>query len=105
MFRFHAPAHILRYILLSHPSWIIQFYLERIGRPSYAASTGELVRSGEDLEGKGLMTWMWDVVYWSWGTVALVGLFGDWAWWAWVSFPPSRAGGGKEKCGRNRMGG
>jgi hypothetical protein len=30
---------------------------------------------------------MWDVVYWTWGTTAIVTLFGDWAWWLYAAVP------------------
>lgn len=75
------------YILLSFPSLLIQFWFERIGRPTYIDGPNgkELKRSGEDLEAKGLTEWMWDVVYWSWGCIVLSTLLGDWAWWFFVS--------------------
>lgn len=46
----------------------------------------ELRRAGEDLDAKGLMVWMWDVVYWTWGCVALSAVLGDFGWSFWVSF-------------------
>ena len=67
------------------PALIIEFWLERIGRPSYVPQTTELRRSGEDLEAKGLTEYMWDVLYWSWGCVAVAAVLGDRAWWLWVS--------------------
>lgn len=75
------------YILLSFPSLLIQFWFERIGRPTYTDGPNgkELKRAGEDLEAKGLTEWMWDVVYWSWGCIVLSTLVGDWAWWFFVS--------------------
>ncbi|KAF2085443.1 hypothetical protein K490DRAFT_75083 [Saccharata proteae CBS 121410] len=76
----------LLYVLLSLPSWLIQFWFERIGRPTLGEN-GELRRSGEDLEAKGLTEWMWDVIYWTYGCVVLVALLGDWAWWSWIVVP------------------
>lgn len=75
------------YILLSLPSWAIELWLERIGRPTYVPETGEVRRAGEDLEAQGLTEWMWDVLYWTWGCVGFAGVFGDWMWWAWVIVP------------------
>ena len=60
--------------------------MERIGRPSFG-SDGSVQRAGEDLEQKGLTEYLWDVLYWSWGCVAAVGLFGDRLWWAYAVVP------------------
>lgn len=72
-----------RYLVLSAPSLIIQFWFERIARPTLGPN-GEVKRSGEDLDAKGLTEWMWDVLYWTYGCLFLVTVFGDWAWWLWV---------------------
>ncbi|KAI9706475.1 MAG: hypothetical protein M1836_003481 [Candelina mexicana] len=80
----------LLYIILSSPSLFIEFWFERIGRPTYSnqGSTGaELRKSGEDLEAKGLTEYMWDVLYWTWGCVAAAAMFGDRAWWMWLIIP------------------
>ena len=75
------------YLLLSFPSLLVQFWFERVGRPTYIEGPNgkELKRAGEDLEAKGLTEWMWDVVYWSWGCIVITTLVGDWAWWFFVS--------------------
>jgi hypothetical protein len=75
------------YLLLSFPSLLLQFWFERVGRPTYIDGPNgkELKRAGVDLEAKGLTEWMWDVVYWSWGCIVLTTLVGDWAWWFFVS--------------------
>ena len=65
---------------------MIEFWLEKIGKPRYARD-GELKRAGEDLEAKGLTEYLWDVLYWSWGCTALAALFGDRAWWMWATIP------------------
>lgn len=44
-------------------------------------------RTGEDLDAKGLTEYLWDVLYWGWGCVAVAAIFGDWAWWFWVAVP------------------
>lgn len=80
---FNSKA-LLRYVLLSSPSWLVQFWFERIGRPQYYPN-GDLKQSGEDLKAKGLTDWMWDVLYWTYGCVILAALVGDYAWWFWVS--------------------
>ncbi|KAL8984485.1 MAG: hypothetical protein Q9177_004689 [Variospora cf. flavescens] len=76
----------LLYGLLSVPAFVIEFWFERIGRPAMAAS-GELKRSGEDLEAKGLTEYMWDVLYWTWGCIIFTTVFGDKAWWAYLVVP------------------
>ena len=74
------------YFTLSAPAFIIEFWFEKIGRPTYG-SNGELRRSGEDLDAKGLTEYMFDVLYWSWGTTFLASVFGDSAWWLWTIIP------------------
>ncbi|KAI9792190.1 MAG: hypothetical protein M1816_002730 [Peltula sp. TS41687] len=74
----------IMYLVLSSPSLLIQFWLDRVGRPSYVAGTGDLRRSGEDLDAKGLTEYLWDVLYWTWGCIVVAGIFGDRAWWLWV---------------------
>jgi hypothetical protein len=74
------------YFILSSPAFAIEFWLEKIGRPTFAPS-GELKRPGEDLEAQGLTEYLWDVLYWSWGCIGLASLFGDRVWWAWLIIP------------------
>jgi len=87
--RSFTKRSFLLYVLLSAPSLFIQFWFERIGRPQYDQNNGELRKSGEDLEAKGLTEYMWDVVYWTYGCLMLVALAGDWVWWAWVCIDTS----------------
>lgn len=74
------------YFLLSAPALIIEFWLEKIGRPAFAQN-GELTKSGEDLEAQGLTEYMWDVLYWSWGCTGVSSLFGNKGWWMWIIIP------------------
>lgn len=73
-----------KYIILSSPSAIIEYYLERLGRPSYTVA-GDLRSPGEDMEAKGVTEYLWDIIYVTWGVLGLVGVAGEWAWWLWVS--------------------
>ncbi|KAK8205545.1 hypothetical protein M8818_004918 [Zalaria obscura] len=77
------------YTFLAAPALAIQFWFERIGRPTFVESGNgkELKKAGEDLEAKGLTEWMWDVVYWTWGVIGLVTVFGDRAWWLYIVVP------------------
>jgi hypothetical protein len=83
---FLLSRSLIPYLLLSAPALVLEFYLDRLGRPSYAAD-GSLRRAGEDLEAKGLTEFMWDIVYWTWINIALVVMFGDKAWWLYLVVP------------------
>ena len=65
---------------------MIEFWLEKIGRPAITQS-GELRKSGEDLEALGLTEYLWDVLYWSWGCIAVASVLGNKAWWLWIVIP------------------
>ncbi|KAL8686439.1 MAG: hypothetical protein Q9218_007105 [Villophora microphyllina] len=79
-------ATYLLYGILSLPAFVIEFWFERIGRP-VIATNGELKKSGEDLEAKGLTDYMWDVLYWTWGCTAIAAVFGNRAWYGWIVVP------------------
>lgn len=68
---------------------LVEFYLDRLGRPRYnpPPDTTTLRSPGEDLDASGLMEYMWDVVYWTWGCMVAVCAFGDKAWWLWIAAP------------------
>ncbi|PGH23629.1 hypothetical protein AJ80_02235 [Polytolypa hystricis UAMH7299] len=74
------------YILLTSPTLLIEFYLDRLGRPRYNPD-GTLRSAGEDLDARGLTEFLWDVLYWTWGCMGVVCVFGDRAWWLWVAVP------------------
>ncbi|QIW94873.1 hypothetical protein AMS68_000391 [Peltaster fructicola] len=84
-----SQRNVYQWVLFSLPALTIEFWFERIARPTYvdAGAGKELKRAGEDLEAKGLTEWMWDVLYWSWGCTALVTLFGNRLWWAYLAVP------------------
>ncbi|KAF4547404.1 putative SRP-independent targeting protein 2 [Elsinoe fawcettii] len=77
------------WFLVSLPSLIIEFWFERIGRPTYTGdgTAKELKKAGEDLEAKGLTEWMWDVTYWTWINVIVAALAGNWAWYLYIIVP------------------
>ncbi|KAF8435605.1 hypothetical protein BGX38DRAFT_1274878 [Terfezia claveryi] len=77
-----------KYILFSLPALLIEAYLEQISRPKYAAgNAGDLRRAGEDLDAKGLMEYLWDIIYVTWGCLVGVTVFGEWVWWLWTVIP------------------
>ncbi|KAL4807344.1 hypothetical protein BDV18DRAFT_116046 [Aspergillus unguis] len=85
-FTFNRPRALKSYYLVGLPTLIIEFYLDRIGRPTYSAD-GSLRSPGEDLGAAGLTEYMWDVLYWTWGCIGAVPVLGDWAWWLWIVVP------------------
>lgn len=78
---------LLLYVLLSAPSFICEYILESTGRPKYDPSTKALKASGEDLSAPGLTEYMFDVIWVTWASVALVMLFGNWGWLLWLTVP------------------
>ncbi|GAB1320113.1 DUF788 domain-containing protein [Madurella fahalii] len=78
---------LLLWFILSLPSFVCQFALERTGRPSYDPATKALRSSGEDLGAAGLTEYMFDVIWVTWGAAILVALFGNWAWLLWAVVP------------------
>ncbi|KAL2848851.1 hypothetical protein BJY01DRAFT_246228 [Aspergillus pseudoustus] len=84
---FRRPASLKFYYLFAIPTLVIEFYLDRIGRPSHNPADGSLRSPGEDLGAAGLTEYMWDVLYWTWGCIGAVCLFGDRGWWLWIVVP------------------
>lgn len=74
------------YVVFSLPALGIEYWFETIGRPKYAEN-GELKKSGEDLEAKGLTEFMWDVLYWTWACIAAAALLGNGAWYMYAAVP------------------
>ncbi|KAF7713107.1 Uncharacterized protein PECH_001880 [Penicillium ucsense] len=85
-FTIGRPRSLKPYFLLAVPTLLIEFYLDRVGRPSYNAD-GSLRSAGEDLNATGLTEYMWDVLYWTEGCIAAVCIFNDRAWWLWAVVP------------------
>lgn len=79
-------TNYILYFILALPALLVEFWLERIGRPTHAPN-GEVKKSGEDLDARGMTEFLWDVLYWSWGCTLLAGLFGNIAWWLWSVIP------------------
>lgn len=74
------------YLLFNTPALVIEVSLERLGRPSHYPD-GSLRRAGEDLDAKGLTEYMWDILFWTWGCIGIVCVFGDRAWWLYSAVP------------------
>ncbi|KAJ5888704.1 hypothetical protein N7495_008745 [Penicillium taxi] len=85
-FIFQRPRSLKPYFFLAVPTLAIEFYLDRVGRPTFNED-GSLRSAGEDLSATGLTEYMWDVLYWTEGCIAAVCIFNDRAWWLWVVVP------------------
>lgn len=85
-FTLRTSLSLKRYVLLSAPGLLIEFYLEKLARPSYNPD-GTLRRAGEDLDAQGLTEFMWDIVYWTWINLILVMILGNRAWWLYLVIP------------------
>jgi len=85
-FTFRRSLSLWRYILLSAPAIAIEIYLDILSRPVYHPN-GELKRSGEDLDSKGLTEFMWDVLYWTWINLIIVAAVGNRGWWLYLVVP------------------
>ncbi|EXJ91310.1 hypothetical protein A1O1_04420 [Capronia coronata CBS 617.96] len=85
-FTFRRSLSLKRYVFLSAPGLAIEFYLERLARPTYKPD-GSLHRAGEDLDAAGLTEFMWDILYWTWINLIFVVVFGNRAWWLYLVVP------------------
>lgn len=91
VFLFHfllkRPASLKPYLLFSIPAFLLQFQLERMGRPSYDEK-GSLIKAGDDLGAPGITEWMHDVIYVTWGCAILSAVFNSTkVWFAYLVIP------------------
>jgi SRP-independent targeting protein 2/TMEM208 len=88
LFRYIFKSRSLTlYIMLSIPALICEIVLERAGRPVYDRDTKALRTAGEDMAAPGLTEYMFDIVWVTWASVAVVLLFGNWGWLLWLAVP------------------
>lgn len=85
-FLLQRPRSVKPYFLFAVPTLLIEFYLDRIGRPHYNED-GSIRTAGEDLNATGLTEYMWDVLYWTQACIVAACLFNDRAWWLWAVVP------------------
>ncbi|KAK9460785.1 uncharacterized protein V1516DRAFT_677645 [Lipomyces oligophaga] len=87
-FLLRRPSSIKPYIIFSLPAWIIEYQLERIGRPKFSSSNGSLISAGEDLTQAGLTEWLFDIVYVTMIIDILAVVFGrSWVWFLYLVIP------------------
>ncbi|RLV93148.1 Late endosome and vacuole interface protein 10 [Spathaspora sp. JA1] len=91
IFILHRPASFLPWLLLSIPSFVLQYNLESSGRPQYVKEKGydKLVKSGQDIHQQGgLFEYFFDVVYLTWLFDLLMIIFGsNKVWWGYLIIP------------------
>jgi hypothetical protein len=85
-FSIRGSLSLKRYLLLSAPGLAIEYYLDRLSRPTYNPD-GSLRKAGEDLDAKGLTEFMWDILYWTWINMVLVVVLGNRAWSLYLVVP------------------
>ena len=88
IFYFNRPSRSITYILLSTPSFILQYVLESSGLPKFGAD-GKVLSSGADIMQKGsLFEYCFDVIYLTWILDVLMIVFGsNKVWWGYAMIP------------------
>lgn len=84
------PSSLKPYILCSLPAFLLQFQLERMGRPKFKTTNGvsTLINAGDDLSQAGLTEWFHDVLYLTWGCDLLAPLTGsNKVWYLYLAIP------------------
>lgn len=85
------PGSITPYLLCSLPAFLLQFQLERMGRPKYDTSKpGQkiLISAGDDLSQEGLTEWFHDVLYLTWACDVLAPATGtNKVWYIYFAIP------------------
>ncbi|KAI5961973.1 hypothetical protein KGF57_001512 [Candida theae] len=88
VFYFNRPSRSITYILLSTPSFILQYVLESSGLPKLGPD-GKIISSGADIMQKGsLFEYCFDIIYLTWILDVLMIVFGsNKVWWAYALIP------------------
>ncbi|KAK9479203.1 DUF788-domain-containing protein [Lipomyces japonicus] len=82
----HRPQQIKPFLIFSLPAWILEYQLEKIGRPKFF--NGQLISPGSDLNQQGLTEYLFDVIYVTWGCDLLAILIGkSWVWSLYLVIP------------------
>lgn len=81
---FTKSRSLLAYAILSIPSFIAEYVLERSGRPVFI--DGAMKSGGHDLDAEGLTEYLFDLVWVTWACLIAVLIVGNWGWLLWVSY-------------------
>lgn len=87
IFVLKRPASYKPWLILSIPSFIIEYNLEKSGRPTFSGS--KLIRSGDDIHQQGgLYEYFFDIVYLTWAFDILMVIIGsNKVWWLYSVIP------------------
>lgn len=86
-------SSIKPYLFCSLPAFLLQYQLERMGRPKYApvqpgSTQRTLVNPGDDLGQAGLTEWFHDIIYLTWGCDILAPIFNtNKVWYLYLLIP------------------
>ncbi|KAK6465479.1 hypothetical protein DFJ63DRAFT_22589 [Scheffersomyces coipomensis] len=88
LFIFKRPSNWFPWIIISLPSWGLQYFIEKGGRPRFN-DEGKLLRVGDDLKLSGsLYEYFFDVIYVTWILDILMIVFGtNFIWWIYLIIP------------------
>lgn len=88
IFYFSRPSRSITYILLSIPSFVLQYVLESSGSPKIGPD-GKVIASGADILQKGsLFEYCFDIIYLTWILdVLMIVLGSNKVWWGYVMIP------------------
>lgn len=92
IFVFKRPSSYKPWLILSIPSFIIEYNLEKSGRPKYVtegSGVQKLIRSGDDIhQSGGLFEYFFDVVYLTWGfNILMIVIGSNKIWWLYLIIP------------------
>ncbi|GHJ86865.1 hypothetical protein NliqN6_3267 [Naganishia liquefaciens] len=62
-------------------------HLITIGTPKKDPRTGYVTVAGADLDGRGIIEWMWDTIYITWACTILSAILGEKIWYLWLTVP------------------
>lgn len=79
-------SHFLLYASTAGVTLYLYNVLYTIGNPSYAAD-GSLLKSGDDINGEGVVAYFFDIIYVTWFVHVSTALFSDRFWWVMMVIP------------------
>ncbi|ODV79107.1 DUF788-domain-containing protein [Suhomyces tanzawaensis NRRL Y-17324] len=93
LYLFRRPANYKPYVIFSIPAWVLEYSIERSGRPAYAVDpanprSAKLVRAGDDITRAGLYEYFFDTIYVTWIIDVLLVILGtNYVWYLYAVIP------------------